>query len=593
MMDQKNLTIEWLLDNLDICNNNWDFDSAIKIYRQLCSLDDYYYAKFLVWLSDSALLEEVHALLEEKGVDFFRRLLSDPRHPKRQASGVRVMLNWHARVFLPIIKGKTALHADPYEQTLLALYRDRNFSEMKKFLQANFIPIFRRWKCRKMTSVFAALAIAQYGNFDPPMHRLINGIFPVHLRSRRIIKALQEHLDSPLFFGGDPINMGIIIPLLTKVARNPQCSYQARLLALLYKKLDHALEYQAPLRQVPLEDLYAGATPGILKAIPSSISKGKPRIAICLAGQTRGTSTCLQSLRDNIINPLQADVFLSTWNKVAEWPGVFKSGKFIRRTFGAEAESCFPFPELDHAAKFQATFPNLFSTFSESITKDLDIDFYEENFNLTAYKIEGENDFLQSIPFDIKNLEYRGKHNQAKMFYKNWSVMQLLLEYEKQHDIKYDIIIRMRPDLRYSTVVQRESLDAIEEDTVYLNYDYTGFGPDDNMWVARREAMLKMCAIWPAMLDVENIFIFKNQKHAAHFLTAMWIGKQGLTSKVRTMIDPKGFFFFKDMQQKFSDMEEALEKDLSGLAAEWQSKRQDLMKFVHLLEQKDIAVSHG
>jgi hypothetical protein len=585
-MDQKNLTTEWLQDNLKICDDNWDFDGAKKTYQHLCSLDNYYYAEYLIWLSDSAFLEEVHALLEEKGTAFFLNLLSDPRHSPRQASGVRIMVHWYTRIFLPIIKGGTAPQADPYEQTLLALYRDRNFNEMKKFLQKNFVPIFRHWKCRQMTSIFAALAIAQYGNFDPPMRRLINGIFPVYLRGRRIIKALEKHLDSPLFFGGNPINMGFIIPLITKVARNPRRPYQARLLALLYKKLDHALEYQGPLRQAPLEDLYAGATPSILKAAHPSPQE-KPRIAICLTGQTRGTSACLKTLRDNLINPLQADVFLSTWDKVAEWPGVFKPSKFIRRTFGAEAESRFPLPELDDVAKFSAVFPHFLATFNESITKDLDLDFYEKNFDLTAYKIEKEEEFLQTIPFDIQKLEYKGKHNQAKMFYTNWSVMQLLLDYEKQHNIKYDIIIRTRPDLRYDTPAQRESLEAVEENTVYLNYDYTGFGPDDNLWVAKREAMLKMCAIWPAMLDVENIFIFKNQEHTAHYLTAMWIAKQGLTSKVRTMVDPKGYFTFQDMQKTFFGMEEALEKDLNGPAAQWQSKRQELVKFIHFLEQKE------
>jgi hypothetical protein len=586
-MDQKNLTIEWLLDNLRTYDDNWDFDSIQKTYRHLCALDNYYYADFLIWLADASYPEVIHALIENKGPAFFLDLLSDSRYSIQQKRALHTVINWYTSIFLPIIKGGTAPHTDPYEQAILALYRDRNFAELKKFLWENSATIFKQGKCRQMTSVFALLAVAQHEDFGLQIRQLLNGVLPSPLRSRRVVKLLEEHLDSAHFFGRAVINMVTMIHLLTKVARNQQCSYQAKLLALLYKKLGKAIEYRAPLRQAALEDLYAGGVRNARMVRPPASAK-IPRIAICLAGQTRGTSACLRSLRDNVIAPLQADVFLSTWDKVAEWPGVFKTDQFIGRTFGAEAASLFPFPELNDARTFQATFPQLFATFSTAITQDFNVNFYAENFDLNAYETESEDDFLNDISFDIKKLEFREKHNQAKMFYKNYSVMRLLLEYEKIHDIKYDYIIRMRPDLRYNIPAQRDLFEAIHKDTVYLNYDYSGYGPDDNMWVAQRETMLKMCSIWPAMLDTQSIFIFKDHERTSHYLTAMWIGKLGLTSQARNMIGHKGYFSFKDMEKRFSNMAEALEKDLTASAAPWQSRQHELMKFVGFLEQNKM-----
>ncbi|MDR2239753.1 MAG: hypothetical protein LBE33_04860 [Zoogloeaceae bacterium] len=584
-MSQSDLTITWFLDNLRIHDENWNFDGVQETYRRLCSLDNYYYANFLIWLAEASFLEEIHALLEDKGTDFFLTLLSDPKYSEKQIRAVRAIINWYSKIFLPIMKGGTAPHADPYEQTILALYRDRDFVEMKKYVRASFVPIFRRWKCRQMTGVFALFALAQYGDFDLEMRKLSNRVFPTPLRSKRLAKLLVDGLDSDQFFGCSPVNMQHIIQLLTKIARSQETHYQTRLLDLVYRKLGQAVEYKTPLRQIPLKDAYVVETQNApIVSIGRPSSTKKPRIAVCLTGQTRGTSACLESLRNNVIAPLQADVFLSTWDKAPEWPGVFKSSQLICRTFGSELESLFPIPELDNAAAFQAAFPHLFATFSEGIVKDLNVDFYENHFPLAAYKIENESDFLRSIPFDIKKLEYQGTHNQAKMFYKNYSVMQLLLEHEKQHGIKYDYIIRMRPDLRYPIPAHSDSFEIIKEGVVYLSYLRAGFGPADNIWVARRDTMLKMCSIWQSMLDAQSIFVFKDQECVSHYLTAIWIGKQGLTSRDRSMVRHGGYFSFKDMGMKFSGMHEALEKDLNTTAIKWQPMRQKMIDFINVIQ---------
>lgn len=173
------------------------------------------------------------------------------------------------------------------------------------------------------------------------------------------------------------------------------------------------------------------------------------KVALCISGQMRTFKSCFNSIDKFILRPFSPDIFISTWDQIG----------------GSEVQS----------KRDGKNFKNN----KNSISKDMLCDFYKtENVCVESF-IESEilkkasvdampKEFMLKYPPDdwmtnVKKNERVGRAKRKKselweidcmaskttlpLFYKIWHCNEMKCNYEAKYNIKYDIVIRLRPDL--------------------------------------------------------------------------------------------------------------------------------------------------
>jgi len=171
------------------------------------------------------------------------------------------------------------------------------------------------------------------------------------------------------------------------------------------------------------------------------------RVAICISGQMRNFENRLDSLKSNLLDKYNCDIFIHTWKErgvTTDLNRLFPNGMqdyfqndinsnpddFIR-----EWNQVLPYVDLNSneitEVYLRQLYPNVKSVEIEETPKD-----YEEK--KTLYGIKYPEFLLKEFP--------RRYHNLA-MFYKIKSCNDLKINYELENDFKYDFVIRIRPDI--------------------------------------------------------------------------------------------------------------------------------------------------
>ena len=146
------------------------------------------------------------------------------------------------------------------------------------------------------------------------------------------------------------------------------------------------------------------------------------RVAVLLSGQMRtfDEPALLQHYFEHLFEPLNADIFVSTWTQ-----------RGYSYNHGAGA--------LDRQDDI------ITNTMLEAAYKD----------RLKAVEIESLSEFEATLSDEYREIyttgfEWSGmkiKGTSVPQFYKMWQVNQLKRSYEQQHNFTYDLVIRARPDL--------------------------------------------------------------------------------------------------------------------------------------------------
>lgn len=153
------------------------------------------------------------------------------------------------------------------------------------------------------------------------------------------------------------------------------------------------------------------------------------RIALCLSGHMRSYRKTYQSIRYNIIDPYSTDVFISTWDRI-----------------GADRSYDL----------------NLIDVETSSMLKSIEVAFRTKNINIEKYN--GKNYELYPLVKDRSN-----PIGVLSMFYNINKADELRRNYEIKHKFKYDVIIRSRPDILFTSSINRNHmLDAIKSDAIYF-----------------------------------------------------------------------------------------------------------------------------
>lgn len=220
------------------------------------------------------------------------------------------------------------------------------------------------------------------------------------------------------------------------------------------------------------------------------------RIALCLSGQLRSFEANWDRIYHQVVAPLEADVFVSTWDKAGFGTGY---GADISRFLDPAVVSVLP-PHYLSSEVFFAKFPSVHHALMSQPTASVDL--LRRASGLTAMRIHDEAAFDKHVistylgPICRPGVEINEKllKNNLKMFYTMWDSFQLMDKFEREHGIHYDIVIRMRPDVSVREVCAPSIQAQMTcSDVVYVHH-YHPYGISDQFAFGSRAAMqIYMC----------------------------------------------------------------------------------------------------
>jgi len=195
--------------------------------------------------------------------------------------------------------------------------------------------------------------------------------------------------------------------------------------------------------------------------------KDKKRIALLLTGQLRDFEVCANDIYEKVIIPLDVDLFIDCWAERGS-AIIFRNIKsWLRKNKKIS---------IDEILKFYSPKMLRIENYSEKL-------FYKIFGDLDQKLVYFHPEFKPTIP----------------MIYKMNSCNQLVKEYEKINNFKYDYLIRMRPDGFINRKITISDLLKIKDGCITAQ-DHR-HGPKGLLWdtffFGKREDMLNICDVLP------------------------------------------------------------------------------------------------
>lgn len=234
-------------------------------------------------------------------------------------------------------------------------------------------------------------------------------------------------------------------------------------------------------------------------SIPAPMALARPRekirVAVCISGQLRSFASNWPLIKKTLIDPLNADLFIHTWDKEHHTPPRFHR---LNRFIPQKMVDSLPLHFQD-AAGFGERFPRTLRKLTKPIVRDVDPKDLSALTSCSKLIIE-DDDQCQQLSSLPEALLFNGKSNQAKMFYKTFSCNNLRLSHELELGAQYDVVIRTRSDLHISLPdIQEYVRDAASHrNRIYTSY-LTSDGCGDQFAIGSGDAMTAYSAVWPFM----------------------------------------------------------------------------------------------
>jgi len=153
------------------------------------------------------------------------------------------------------------------------------------------------------------------------------------------------------------------------------------------------------------------------------------KIAICISGLPRSFKRSYPLLDKVFLSKYNCNIFISTW----DW-----QVKEIQK-------------KQETKDQFGKSIP---ITGTHWWPQDGDANEFINIFKPNRSEIEIFNDSTLESKFNYSNYQQHGINNSfLPMFYKVWRANELRLSYEKEHNIKYDLVLRTRGDISYNGIL--------------------------------------------------------------------------------------------------------------------------------------------
>jgi hypothetical protein len=229
------------------------------------------------------------------------------------------------------------------------------------------------------------------------------------------------------------------------------------------------------------------------------------RVAVLLCGQDRGYEQSLPKLRE-FLGDRSVSVVFVTWNRSGlrlPTPEPDTIGHLVR---------IFPHATVDIIAKCGPAAADLFAklaTFRALFEEPLVREELRRKTGADCVEVEDELEFEKTYHAKIARLAERfgslGQHttamNSAKMVYLNKRAWQVLEHFEEMSGTKFNVILRMRPDLLLSSkykLIDWEHMVSTNGRLMLVDQrqDHVVIQSGDRLSFSTRAAMRTYCGLW-------------------------------------------------------------------------------------------------
>lgn len=181
------------------------------------------------------------------------------------------------------------------------------------------------------------------------------------------------------------------------------------------------------------------------------------KVALCLSGQARTFLKCIQSQKTHIIDRLNPDIFIHTWS----FEGHRKLLGFHNQSYSVQDHQKYIGDDnnvLPIAELFDSYRPK------KIIVDDPDISPFMGMIKKSKRYSVIDDDFMKLFTNDNRFKTF----NIIMQHYSNYKSNSLRNEFERQHHIKYDLVIRCRMDLFFESTEFESTLGDVQQNTIFL-----------------------------------------------------------------------------------------------------------------------------
>ncbi|EBD1811552.1 capsular biosynthesis protein, partial [Campylobacter jejuni] len=453
------LKYEKQMQEIEEAKRRWEYDKVQFLYENIIK-NEYYLFEFVRFLADIGKLERIYKLFFiDFGIDVIRKLIE--KGVKDSEVGVN-MLNFFINIFNPSILE----YKDNIESKILYLTYHEDFDRLISLFRHN-TNILKK-DCGKMQMIINfSLNKMMENNYLkedlilPILYLYENSKNINQQRKKFVLSSCIEYFDKkqePLFF--KCANSILIGSLLSQMNfeqgrrayefKNYQCFRKYH----LNNKIDNVKIDNVKIDNVKIDNV---------------------KIAVCLSGLFRGDIyKVIANLKFNLIDNLNADLFIFTWDRYVQYPGFCGDENWVYRLFGGKFLKKCP-DELKTLSFLKQKFPNTYSKLNiEQGVQKINQKYIQDIVKCSNIQIQNEEEFISSL---YLNMTSKRETNRIKMFYGIYKSIQMALEYEKINKFRYDYIFRVRPDIGLIGNIEIKDLNKLKNNE--LAVDFFSYGVQD------------------------------------------------------------------------------------------------------------------
>ncbi|HDZ5007958.1 TPA: capsular biosynthesis protein [Campylobacter jejuni] len=500
------LKYEKQIQEIEEAKRRWEYDKVQFLYENIIK-DEYYLFEFVRFLADIGKLERIYKLFFiDFGIDVIRKLIE--KDIKDSEVGVN-MLNFFINIFNPsILECK-----DNIESKILYLTYHEDFDRLISFFRHN-INILKK-DCGKMQMIvnFSLNKMMENNYLEedlvlPILYLYENSKNINQQRKKFVLSSCIEYFDKkqePLFF--KCANSILIGSLLSQMNfeqgrrvyefKNYQCFKKYH----LNNKVDNVKVDNVKVDNVKVDN----------------VKVDNVKVAVCLSGLFRGDIyKVIANLKFNLIDSLNADLFIFTWDRYVQYPGFCGDTNWVYRLFGTKLLKKCP-DELKTLSFLKQKFPNTYNKLNiEQGVQKINQKYIQDIVKCSNIQIQNEEEFVSSLDL---NMTSKRETNRIKMFYGIYKSIQMALEYEKINKFKYDYIFRVRPDIGLIGNIEIKDLNKLKNNE--LAVDFFSYGVQDQFFYAHRNVMIEVAKIWEYCYEKNDIFL--RSFGSSHYLLFVYL----------------------------------------------------------------------
>ncbi|EGN8883555.1 capsular biosynthesis protein [Campylobacter jejuni] len=480
------LKYEKQMQEIEEAKRRWEYDKVQFLYENIIK-NEYYLFEFVRFLADIGKLERIYKLFFiDFGIDVIRKLIE--KGVKDSEVGVN-MLNFFINIFNPSILE----YKDNIESKILYLTYHEDFDRLISLFRHN-TNILKK-DCGKMQMIINfSLNKMMENNYLkedlilPILYLYENSKNINQQRKKFVLSSCIEYFDKkqePLFF--KCANSILIGSLLS------QMNFEQGRRAYEFKNYQCFRKYH----------------------LNNKIDNVK--IAVCLSGLFRGDIyKVIANLKFNLIDNLNADLFIFTWDRYVQYPGFCGDENWVYRLFGGKFLKKCP-DELKTLSFLKQKFPNTYSKLNiEQGVQKINQKYIQDIVKCSNIQIQNEEEFISSL---YLNMTSKRETNRIKMFYGIYKSIQMALEYEKINKFRYDYIFRVRPDIGLIGNIEIKDLNKLKNNE--LAVDFFSYGVQDQFFYAHRNVMIEVAKIWEYCYEKNDIFL--RSFDSSHYLLFIYL----------------------------------------------------------------------